>query len=120
MGSNLDNFRVYITSKRAIELNRRGVKSGISTKDARTAIKEIENVKFKEAFKDLQKYQDATLQYLKDSEVYQEIGAILDEAVLDEEYELLDEDLEDEFEEDFELDEDIKLDEEDESKEESS
>jgi len=63
---------------------------------------------------------DMGLKILNPPARIEEIGDILDEAVLDEEYELLDEDLEEEFEEDFELDEDLKLDDEDESNEESS
>ena len=62
---------------------------------------------------------DMGLKILNPPARIEEIGDILDEAVLDEEYELLDEDLEDEFEEDFELDEDLDLDEEDELEESS-
>jgi len=63
---------------------------------------------------------DMGLKVLNPPARIEEIGEILDEAVLDEEYELLDEDLDAEFEEDFELDEDLELDEEDESEEASS
>ncbi|MHA2357600.1 MAG: 50S ribosomal protein L32e [Candidatus Heimdallarchaeaceae archaeon] len=54
---------------------------------------------------------DMGLKILNPPAKIEEIGDILDEAILEEEYELLEEDFEDEFEEDFELDEDLVLDE---------
>lgn len=62
----LDKFRAYILSKRTIDLNRRGIETGILIKDAKEIVKTY-NKQFSQAFKDLKEYQDATLLYLKDS-----------------------------------------------------
>ena len=55
---------------------------------------------------------DLGLKILNPPSRIEEIGDVLEEAILEEEYELL-EDIDDEFEEDFELDEDLELDESD-------
>lgn len=62
---------------------------------------------------------DLGLKILNPPARIEEIGDVLEEAILEEEYELL-EDIDDEFEEDFELDEDLELDELDESDDDSS
>ena len=62
---------------------------------------------------------DLGLKILNPPARIEEIGDVLEEAILEEEYELL-EDIDDEFEEDFELDEDLELDELDESGDDSS
>jgi len=65
---NLDDFRAYIVSMRAIELSKRGIKSGILKKDALEIVAEFKG-KYKKAFEELKEYQDHTLQYLADSGV---------------------------------------------------
>lgn len=69
--SDLDEFRGYIVSKRALELHRRGIESGIYKEDA---IKVINNLKSKydKTFEELKDFQDKTLQYLRDSGVISE------------------------------------------------
>ena len=68
MKDNLDDFRDYIVSRRAVELNRRKIETGISTKDASQEIKRLHG-KYGQAFKDLKEYQDRVLGYLADSGV---------------------------------------------------
>lgn len=72
----MDEFRVYLVSKRTIELSDRGIKTGISRQDAEEAIKELEakNPEFEQASKDLYKYQDEVLQYAKETGLIGEEG----------------------------------------------
>jgi len=63
---NLDEFRAFIVSKRAIELRNRGIETGVLSEDAEFVVNKYEPV-YGELFKDLIKYQDATLAYLVDS-----------------------------------------------------
>jgi hypothetical protein len=65
----LENLRVYLVARRALELSRRGKSSGISRADAEQAIKELDTSELRQAAKDLDDYQTATLTYLKDSGV---------------------------------------------------
>jgi len=63
---NLDEFRAFIVSKRAIELHKRGIETGVLIEDAEFVVNKYDPV-YGEIFKDLIKYQDATLAYLVDS-----------------------------------------------------
>lgn len=62
----LDEFRAYIASKRAIELDQRGIETGILREDAEKVVTDFGS-KFEKVFRELKEYQDATLQYLADS-----------------------------------------------------
>jgi hypothetical protein len=70
----LDNFRAYAVAKRSLELNKRGIETGILKEDAQKVVNDFDFVepgtrsdKFSDVFKNLKEYQDATLQYLADS-----------------------------------------------------
>lgn len=63
---NLDEFRAYIVSKRALELANRKIETGILREDAEFVVNKYEPV-YGKAFEDLIQYQDATLAYLHDS-----------------------------------------------------
>lgn len=62
----LDNFRNYVTARRATELHERGIESGIPRDVATAAVKEG-NARFKEASDRLISYQNRVTQYLRDS-----------------------------------------------------
>lgn len=64
----MNGLRAYAASRRAIELEDRGIKSGMPVADARKVISDGAG-KFEPIFKDLTKYQDSILKYLKDSGV---------------------------------------------------
>lgn len=61
---NLDEFRAYIVSKRAIELDNRGIETGILREDAERLVSEYDS-KYSKVFEDLKEFQDRTLTYLK-------------------------------------------------------
>ena len=65
----LDEFRAYIVSERALELNTRGIKTGISPEDAKAVIKELDakSEMFKKVSEERRAYKDALLQYARDS-----------------------------------------------------
>jgi len=65
----LDEFRAYIVSERALELNARGIKTGISPEDAKAVIKELDakNELFKKVSEERRAYKDSLLEYAKDS-----------------------------------------------------
>lgn len=66
--SRYDDFRAYITAKRALELfETRRIETGISPDDAYATIKQLENETFKNAFKKLKDYQENLLRHLVDS-----------------------------------------------------
>jgi len=65
----LDDFRAFLTSVRAIELNRRGIVSGITTQDAKNVLNEVQNKKFKVLAAELYAYQDSLLRHLVKSGV---------------------------------------------------
>jgi hypothetical protein len=67
----LDDFRVYLVAKRALELEDRNIVTGISPKDAREAITELEakNPKFAEAAAERLAYKDQLLKYAADPSV---------------------------------------------------
>jgi hypothetical protein len=64
----LDGLRVYLTSRRALELAERGIESGIRKEDAQTSVRELE-AKYKGIADDLYKYQDALLKMQLDGEL---------------------------------------------------
>jgi hypothetical protein len=63
---NLDEFRAYVVSKRTLELSGRNIETGILKEDAQKVVDEYDG-KFNQAFEDLKKFQDHTLNYLKQS-----------------------------------------------------
>lgn len=65
----LDDLRVYMVSKRAIELRERGVNPGVARADAVQAIKELESPELAKAFEQIKEFQDHSLTYLKDGGV---------------------------------------------------
>lgn len=71
---NLNSFRAYAASRRAIELNDRGINSGMPIADAKQVIAAGAK-RFEPIFKELNDYQNSVLKYLKDS------GVLTDEQV---------------------------------------
>lgn len=63
---NWDEFTAYLTSARALELNARGIETGIDMFAAKATERQLKK-KYKALADDLYKYQDALLQYQKDS-----------------------------------------------------
>ena len=59
-------MRSYIVSKRALELDNRGIETGVLKSDAQAVIDKLEP-KYSGVLSELQKYQESTLNYLKDS-----------------------------------------------------
>lgn len=72
----LDEFRVYLISKRVIELSDRSITSGVSKKDAETAIEELgkKNPEFEQTAKDLYKYEDDLLNFASENGLVGEQG----------------------------------------------
>jgi len=64
--SELDTFRAYIVSKRALELSGRDIETGILREDAEAVVKDYDG-KYRKVFEDLKKFQDHSLNYLKQS-----------------------------------------------------
>lgn len=62
----LDTFRAYLVSKRALELSGRKIETGILEADARKVVADHE-AKLEPIRQEVLEYQDHTLQYLKDS-----------------------------------------------------
>lgn len=60
----INDFRVYIVSVRALELNKRGIETGLIKKDLIENIEKLESDKFKNVFKELIEYQDHVLKQL--------------------------------------------------------
>lgn len=63
---NWDEFTAYLTAARALELNARGIETGIDMFAAKATERQLKK-KYKMLADDLYKYQDALLQYQKDS-----------------------------------------------------
>lgn len=61
-----DDFRAFLVSLRALELNDRGIETGVPLDAART-VAVSDGPRFRDAFLKLQKFQDANLSYLRDS-----------------------------------------------------
>lgn len=80
----MNDLRVYLVSKRAVELHKRGIKTGITDADARFELDRLDkNAEFAKAATELEAYQDSLLRYLVDSgvmktEVYLRIKAVSD------------------------------------------
>jgi hypothetical protein len=72
----LDDFRVYLVSKRAKELAGRKITTGIKEEDADIALAELEknNPTFKEKAKEIYNYQDQLLEYAKENGLIGEEG----------------------------------------------
>lgn len=63
---NLDEFRAYIVSRRTLDLEKRGIETGVLPADAKTVVDKYHE-QFNRSFEDLKEFQDHALQYLKDS-----------------------------------------------------
>ena len=65
----LDDFRVYLVAKRAMELAERKITTGISKKDAEISVEELikKHPHFEDKAQELYKYQDELLQYASDN-----------------------------------------------------
>lgn len=63
---NMDAFEVYLASKRAVELEGRGIKTGIPLNEAQAVI-QADQARFEPVARRVQKYQDDVLHYLRDS-----------------------------------------------------
>ncbi|MBU2072757.1 MAG: hypothetical protein KKA68_21190 [Gammaproteobacteria bacterium] len=66
---NLESFRAYAVARRALELSERKIETGIDPKDAKWEVENRELPGFREAFDDLQTYNNSLLQYLVDAGV---------------------------------------------------
>ena len=72
VGDRLDDFRDYMIARRARELHRRDIMTGIRDEDVEWTLNELEGKwgeEFKSTFADLQDYNESLLQYLADSGV---------------------------------------------------
>ncbi|MDP3939803.1 MAG: LPD38 domain-containing protein [Deltaproteobacteria bacterium] len=65
--SDLDGMRAYAVSRRALELQKRGIETGVPLKEAAETVKA--GKKYESVFKELQDYQDSLLTFLRDSGV---------------------------------------------------
>jgi len=61
----LDAFREYLVARRGLELDKRGVETGLNKQEMTNVVNS--GSRFKEAFKDLREYQTKVLEYLRDS-----------------------------------------------------
>lgn len=61
----LDGLRAYAVAKRSLELNARGIETGVPLEAAKQTV--AEGKSFEPVFRDLKQYQTHTLQYLRDS-----------------------------------------------------
>lgn len=66
VADDMGSFCVYMVSRRALELHRRGIKSGLDPKGAAFAVRTLGTPEFREAFKAVKGYQDRVFQYLVD------------------------------------------------------
>jgi hypothetical protein len=70
LGDQLAAFRHYAVARRALELDKRGIETGIDPADAQAVVRQYRGEETLEtAFDELQGYQDALLQYLLDAGV---------------------------------------------------
>lgn len=74
VANDLDGFRAYMAAKRALELEQRGVETGIPTAEARRVVAGGRE-RYESVFQERLQYRDALLAYLKDS------GILSDKAV---------------------------------------
>ena len=63
----IDAFREYAVARRAVELNKRNVETGIDNKAAINVVNS--NSQFRQAFSELREYQTKVIEYLRDSGV---------------------------------------------------
>jgi|GEM_PF-2593806 len=63
---NINEFTAYLTAKRAIELNKRGITTGIPMAAAKITLKNLDG-KYSKLSEELYKYQDAVLRYVRDA-----------------------------------------------------
>jgi len=64
--NDLNGVRAFVKSKRVLELQKRGIETGVDVKDAREVIKNGEG-KYGKVFEEIQEYQTHVLTYLRDS-----------------------------------------------------
>ncbi len=69
--NDLDGIRAYAVSKRSLELEARGVPTGVPKAEAKRVVKEG-NKKYGKVFKELKTYQTALTEYLRDSGIISE------------------------------------------------
>lgn len=69
--NDISGFEAYVISKRALELNERGIQSGFDLEAAKTVVTEGKT-KYDKSAKDLVEFQNGALTYLKDSGVLSE------------------------------------------------
>lgn len=72
MKEDLDGLRAYAVSKRAIELEARGVKTGVPLEAAQETV--AQGKQYEGAFQKLKDYQTHTLEYLRDSGILSDEG----------------------------------------------
>jgi len=72
-GAKLDSFKAYIVSKRALEIEAQGKKSGFPIADAEAVVKSGK-AEFESAAKEIVKFQNEATRYLKDSGFLTEEG----------------------------------------------
>jgi len=72
---NIEGFRAFAIASRTIELEARGVKTGVPLKEAKATVKEG-GKQFKKSFRDLVDYQNSTLEYLRDSGIISQEGFV--------------------------------------------
>jgi len=70
-GEKLDSFKAYIVSKRALEIESQGKKSGVPIADAEAVVK-AGGAEFEKASKDLVEFQNQATKYLQDSGILSE------------------------------------------------
>lgn len=68
----LDSFRDYIISRRAQELHRRKITTGLRAEDVDAVVKQLDTPEFRQAFDGLQEYNQGLLRYLRDAGVLSE------------------------------------------------
>ncbi len=66
LGDNVPDFELYLTSKRALEYERRGLESGFDTDAAREIVK-ADSPRFEKAAKEIVQFQNSVSKYLMDS-----------------------------------------------------
>ena len=64
----LDNLRIYLTARRAVEKSSQGIKTGIDVKDAWAALRQVETPELKQAATDIYAYNDRLLAYLVETD----------------------------------------------------
>ena len=72
VAENLDELRVYLVSRRAVEKSKQGIETGIDAAEAQAAIEQVETPAIKKAAEGLYKFQDQGLRYLVERGVIDE------------------------------------------------